>query len=51
MVPNDAKSTYKGVQKYNHSYQTVVKANPSQGWRDPEGSRRLRLPDSTTIGT
>jgi hypothetical protein len=27
------------------------KAIPLQAWRDPEGSRRLRLPDSKTIGT
>jgi hypothetical protein len=27
------------------------KAIPSQAWRDPEGSRRLRLPDFKTIGT
>jgi hypothetical protein len=27
------------------------KANPLQAWTDPEGSRRLRLPDFMTIGT
>jgi hypothetical protein len=27
------------------------KVIPLQAWRDPEGSRRLRLPDFKTIGT
>jgi len=27
------------------------KAIPLQAWADPEGSRRLRLPDFKTIGT
>jgi hypothetical protein len=27
------------------------KAIPLQAWRDPEGSRRLRLPDLKKIGT
>jgi len=27
------------------------KAIPLQAWTDPEGSRRLRLPDFETIGT
>jgi len=27
------------------------KAIPLQAWTDPEGSRRLRLPDYKTIGT
>jgi hypothetical protein len=27
------------------------KAIPLQAWTGPEGSRRLRLPDFTTIGT
>jgi hypothetical protein len=27
------------------------KANPSQTWTGPEGSRRLRLPDFKTVGT
>jgi hypothetical protein len=27
------------------------KAIPLQAWTDPEGSRRLRLPDLKTIGT
>jgi hypothetical protein len=27
------------------------KAIPLQDWADPEGSRRLRLPDFKTIGT
>jgi len=27
------------------------KAIPLQGWADPEGCRRLRLPDFKTIGT
>jgi hypothetical protein len=27
------------------------KAVPLQAWRDPEDSRRLRLPDFKTIGT
>jgi len=39
------------------SYPTVLtitdkgKAIPLQAWTDPEGSRRLRLPDLKTIGT
>ena len=28
-----------------------AKAIPLPAWRGPEGSRRLRLPDSKTIGT
>ena len=28
-----------------------VKAFPLQIWTDPEGSRRLRLPDVQTLGT
>ena len=27
------------------------KAIPLQSWTDPEGSRRLRLPDFKTVGT
>jgi len=27
------------------------KATPLQAWTDPDGSRRLRLPDLKTIGT
>jgi len=27
------------------------KANPSQAWTGPEGSRRLRLPDFKTVST
>jgi hypothetical protein len=27
------------------------KAIPSQAWRSPEGSRRLRLPDIKTVST
>jgi len=27
------------------------KAIPLQAWTDPEGSRRLKLPDLKTIGT
>jgi hypothetical protein len=27
------------------------KAIPLHGWTDPEGSRRLRLPDFKTFGT
>jgi len=27
------------------------KAIPLQAWTDPEGSRRLRLPDFKTVGT
>jgi hypothetical protein len=27
------------------------KAIPLQAWTDPEGTRRLRLPDFKTIGT
>jgi hypothetical protein len=29
----------------------IIIAIPLQGWRGPEGSRRLRLPDFKTIGT
>ena len=32
-------------------YQQVGKAIPLQAWKDPEGSRRLRLPDFKTVGT
>ena len=32
-------------------YKKDIKAIPLQAWRDPEGSRRLRLPDFKTIGT
>jgi len=27
------------------------KAIPLQAWRGPEGSRKLRIPDSKTVGT
>jgi hypothetical protein len=30
---------------------TETKAIPLQDWRDPEGSRKLRVPDFKTIGT
>jgi hypothetical protein len=33
------------------SLEGKVKAIPLQAWTDPEGSRRLRLPDFKTIGT
>jgi len=39
-------------QKHTHSM--VIKKGktiPLQAWTDPEGSRRLRLPDLKTIGT
>jgi hypothetical protein len=29
----------------------IGKATPLQAWTDPEGSRRLKLPDFKTIGT
>jgi len=32
-------------------YCVIGKAIPLQAWTDPEGSRRLRLPDFKTIGT
>jgi hypothetical protein len=32
-------------------YTWEVKVIPVQAWTDPEGSRRLRLPDFKTIGT
>ena len=32
-----------------HTYKG--KAIPLQAWTDPEGSRRLRVPDFKTIGT
>jgi len=32
-------------------YQGKGKAIPVQAWTDPEGSRRLRLPDFKTIST
>jgi len=32
-------------------YETDKKAIPLQPWTDPEGSRRLRLPDFKTLGT
>jgi hypothetical protein len=43
---------------WNHYYTVLLqqfvvkgKAIPLQAWTDPEGSRRLRLPDFKTIGT
>jgi len=40
---------------YYYSFTTFTqgkeKATPLQAWTDPEGSRRLRLPDFKTIGT
>jgi hypothetical protein len=35
----------------NNNNKGKVKAIPSQAWRGPEGSRRLRLPDFKTIST
>jgi hypothetical protein len=35
---------------FNIQY-TKGKAIPLQAWTDPEGSRRLRIPDFKTIGT
>jgi hypothetical protein len=32
-------------------YTIKGKAMPLQAWTGPEGSRRLRLPDSKTVGT
>ena len=32
-------------------YRVEKKPNPLQAWTDPEGSRRLRLPDFKTVGT
>jgi len=32
-------------------YETQQAAIPLQGWTDPNGSRRLRLPDFKTVGT
>jgi hypothetical protein len=36
---------------YIYIYIYEGKAIPLQPWTGPEGSRRLRLPDFTTIGT
>jgi len=35
----------------SHLMFLIGKAIPMQAWTDPEGSRRLRLPDFKTIGT
>jgi hypothetical protein len=35
----------------NHRVKREGKAIPLQAWTGPEGSRRVRLPDSKTIGT
>jgi len=32
-------------------YKAKGKAIPLKAWTDPEGSRRMRLPDLKTIGT
>jgi len=34
-----------------HISKSKSKAIPLEAWADPEGFRRLRLPDFTTIGT
>jgi len=34
-----------------HIYQGKRKAIPLEAWTDPEGFRRLRLPEFKTIGT
>jgi hypothetical protein len=45
----------KSKRKWIHLYHKWVKgkgkAIPLEAWRDPEGSRRLRLPDFKTFGT
>jgi len=40
---------YKGI--LVAQYEVKGKAIPLQAWTDPEGSRRLRLPDFKTFGT
>jgi hypothetical protein len=44
----DDARTYKPLKKKNKG---TGKAIPLQAWTDPEGSRRMRLPDFKTIGT
>jgi len=39
------------VPTYNVTIKGKGKPIPLQAWTDPEGSRRLRLPDFKTIGT
>jgi hypothetical protein len=43
----------KDLKEQSEELETSVKGKeiPLQAWRDPEGSRRLRLPDFKTIGT
>jgi len=45
---------YEGVNEL-HLYRQLIpvhsKATPLQAWADPDGSRRVRLPDFKTIGT
>jgi hypothetical protein len=36
---------------YSSIFIQKVKAIPLQAWTSPESSRRLRLPDFTTVGT
>ena len=36
---------------HTHTHTHIGKAIPLEAWTDPEGSRRLRLPDFKTIGT
>jgi len=55
----DRKQWSLGVGQHRKSFETDIyiyiyiskgKAIPLQAWTDPEGSRRLRLPDFKTIG-
>jgi len=41
---------FRFISAYNSSW-CKGKAIPLRAWRDPEGSRRLRLPEFKTIGT
>jgi hypothetical protein len=41
----------KSLIKYINMFKDKSKAIPLQALTDPEGSRRLRLPDFKTIGT
>jgi hypothetical protein len=39
-----------GIYYSKSNLRVVNEQHPVQAWKDPEGSRRLRLPDFKTIG-
>jgi len=40
-----------GITVGSRELKVKAKAVPLQAWTGPEGSRRLRVPDFTTVGT